>query len=511
MINSNLLDFLVNKGVIDLDQRKIIEIETAKKQISYSQCILDLNLVSNNTLAKLIGEFKNEDRNIEDFIIDIKLLKSVPYKFCMSKQCLPISVGEDCLYLGMVKYDINTVEELKNMIKFNKTKIIKADEKQIYELIQKHYAHTDNWIDFIEVSDRSADVFIDRLLLDAISRKSSDIHFSCEESIVKVRYRIDGDLKRICLFHKDYYNRISVKLKLLFSVDITNSVQSRDGSLTKFIFGEKVDFRISFYNCVYGENIVIRILANLNHSTLDKLGYSEPVLKNIRRMIDNYSGMVIFIGPTGSGKTTSLYSALREIDHNKFNIMTVEDPVECNLKGVQQSDINFHPDLSFASCLRSILRQDPDVILIGEIRDSETANIALRAAMTGHKVYTTMHAKNIFAVLDRMEELGVSKRMAAHNICGIVAQRLVKKNCEVCKNAGCSTCNQTGYKGRCVIAESLFLDDEVIEILMSDERLDIKRQKLASKGYTSILDDGMLKVEEGIISAKQLIAHTDGA
>ena len=234
------------------------------------------------------------------------------------------------------------------------------------------------------------------------------------------------------------------------------------------------------------------------------------VLENIRKMIKLHGGLIIFIGPTGSGKTTSLYAALQEIDAEKYNIMTVEDPVEYNLKGAQQVDINTHPNLTFASCLRSIMRQDPDVILIGEVRDAETAQMSLRAAMTGHKIFTTLHARNILDVLDRLEELGLSRRLCANNIRGIVAQRLVKKLCSHCAGRKCNYCDQLGYRDRCVIAESLFFDEQVIDIVLSSLTLAEKRSQLIKYGYQSMFDDGLSKIANGIISKEELIANLEG-
>jgi type II secretory ATPase GspE/PulE/Tfp pilus assembly ATPase PilB-like protein len=510
MNNLNLLSFLVDKGVIDKDQRRIIETELNIKSVKIEECILKMRLTNLNTLTKLMTEFNNENLDINNFIVDTDLINKIPYTFCAENRCLPITLVDNCLYIAMNAPDMNVIETLNRFIHFHRTKIIKTNNTQLYELIQKNYAMCGNWIDFIEESDRSAEVFIDRLLLDAINKRASDIHFSCEELVVKVRYRIDGDLKKTCIFHKDHFSKISVRLKVLFSVDITNSVRSRDGSLTKFIYGERVDFRIGFHSCIYGENIVIRILHNPGQTNLDTIGYSPLVLENIRKMIKLHGGLIIFIGPTGSGKTTSLYAALQEIDAEKYNIMTVEDPVEYNLKGAQQVDINTHPNLTFASCLRSIMRQDPDVILIGEVRDAETAQMSLRAAMTGHKIFTTLHARNILDVLDRLEELGLSRRLCANNIRGIVAQRLVKKLCSHCAGRKCNYCDQLGYRDRCVIAESLFFDEQVIDIVLSSLTLAEKRSQLIKYGYQSMFDDGLSKIANGIISKEELIANLEG-
>jgi type II secretory ATPase GspE/PulE/Tfp pilus assembly ATPase PilB-like protein len=298
-------------------------------------------------------------------------------------------------------------------------------------------------------------------------------------------------------------------MKLMFSVDITPVVRSRDGSLSKFISGERFDFRISFHGCSYGENVVIRILNSKNQISLTSLGYSDKVLKDIKSMIHSHGGLVIFIGPTGSGKTTSLYASISELDHEKLNIMTAEDPIEKKITGVQQVDINSHPELNFANCLRSILRQDPDVILIGEIRDSETAQMALRAAMTGHKVFTTMHARSTIDVVDRLEELGIPRRLAINNIRGIVAQRLIKKNCQQCKGAGCDHCDDIGSYDRCVVAESLLFTAEVIKVLSSNSTNSEKVSNLLRIGYKTMMDDGLDKLKLGIISNSELVNNVD--
>jgi general secretion pathway protein E/type IV pilus assembly protein PilB len=494
------------KNVIDEDQKRLIEIESTKKQVSIEQAILAMNFMSNSTISKFLKEFRQEDLNPADFIVDVAIIKLVPYKFCINNNCLPISIVNNCLYIAMIQYDVNILENIKSFIVFERTQIIITNHDEIYELIQKNYANIENWIDFIEFSDKNSEVFIDRLLFDAVSKKASDIHFSPQESIVKVRYRIDGDLRRVCIFHKDYFSQICIRLKILFSVDITTSIQPRDGSLSKFIFGEKIDFRIAFHHVLYGENIVIRILSNNNYISLEKIGYSQNVLENITRMIHSQSGLVIFIGPTGSGKTTSLYSALKEIDPNTYNIMTVEDPVECNLPGVQQTDVNHHPDMTFSTCLRSILRQDPDVILIGEIRDAETASIALRASMTGHKVFTTLHAKDIFGVFDRLIELGLPQKLAINNVKGIVAQRLVKKICKECHGDGCGLCYYGGHNGRCVVAESIYFDEDVIDIFISNKNNDQKKLELGTKGYISLKEDVLQKIDQGLILRKQIMS-----
>ena len=503
----NILDLLMSNSLIDNYQRKIIEIESKKHNISEEKCILKLNLLSQETLLKIKKELNKNKYNISDFIIDSELIKKVPIEFCLSRKCLPINLTDSCLYVAMTFNDVNILKELDLFLKFKSTKVIISEDNEIRELILKNYNNDSNWIAFIEKHDeKSLDLFIDRLIFDAISKNASDIHFSCDEYIVRLRYRIDGDLVKICVFHKDYYGRVLVKLKVIFSVDITTSFKPRDGSMSRVVMGKRVDFRISFHQCIYGENVAIRILNNVENVSIDQIGYSEIELKKIREMISRKSGIVVFIGPTGSGKTTSLYASINEIDKTKYNIMTVEDPVECYLKGVQQTDINQHPEMTFSSCLRSILRQDPDIILIGEIRDSETANMAIRASMTGHKVFTTLHARDVFCVVDRFAELGAPKSLCINNIVGIVSQRLIRKTCENCLGIGCIDCFYSFYKGRSVISESLIFNQEIIQLFHENTSNEV-RKKLSN--FKSMKEDGLEKCKRGIFSEKDVLYFSE--
>lgn len=504
----SILGFLVSNCLIDEYQKKIIEVESKKHNISEEKCIVKLNIFSQETLIKLKKELNKNKHNINDFIIDSDLIRKVPMEFCLSRKCLPINMIDSCIYIAMTLNDLNIIKELNLFISFKTTKIILCEENEIKELILKNYNNDSNWIAFIEKNDeKSLDLFIDRLIFDAISRNASDIHFSCDECIVRLRYRIDGDLVKICIFHVDYYNRVLVKLKVIFSVDITTSFKPRDGSMNRVVMGKKVDFRISFHQCIYGENVVIRILNNVENISIDQIGYSEIELKKIKDMIYKRNGIVVFIGPTGSGKTTSLYAAINEIDKMKYNIMTVEDPVECYLKGVQQTDINQHPEMTFSSCLRSILRQDPDVILIGEIRDPETANMAIRASMTGHKVFTTLHARDVFSVVDRFMELGVPKGLCINNLIGIVSQRLIRKNCKNCSGTGCSTCFYLGHKGRSVVSESLIFNEEIIALFNENNLNEVKRKLI---NFKNMKEDGMQKCKQGIFSEKEVSYCLEG-
>ena len=279
--------------------------------------------------------------------------------------------------------------------------------------------------------------------------------------------------------------------------------------MSRVVLGKKVDFRISFHKCLYGENVVIRILNNnIENISLDDLGYSKLELEKIREMIHSRNGMVVFIGPTGSGKSTAVCAAISdEIDCSRNNVMTVEDPVECKLKGVQQTDVNQHPEMTFSSCLRSILRQDPDVIFIGEIRDSETANMAIRASMTGHKVFTTLHARDVFSVVDRFVELGVPRGLCINNISGIISQRLIRKICKSCSKIGCVDCFHCGYKGRSIVSESIIFAEEIVELFHENTSNEVRRKL---KDFKNMKEDALEKCKEGVFSEKDVIYSLEG-
>ncbi len=501
--NTNIIDQL---SFIDSDQKEIIKREFYKSQIYKDINILDvidvirkLKIIDEDYITSFINK-----NNKFDFSFDKQLIKKIPYNFCITKKCLPVSINDEVLTLLIVQNNLNTIKEINMYINFKNVELVICSNKELFEYIEKNYTE---FFDFCDLLDdkysNSTELFVDRLFFDAVNKNATDIHISQEEYIVKVRYRIDGQLKKIFTFHKDYYDKILVRLKLLFSVDIGKSLKSKDGSLSKYIYNQRRDFRASFHYCIYGENVVIRVLNIFAISKLEDIGYSDLNLQNINKMINKEGGLIILIGPTGSGKTTSLYSILKKIDPIKNNIMTIEDPVECYVDSAQQTDINYHPEATFSNCLRSILRQNPDCILIGEIRDKDTALIALRAAMTGHKVFTTLHAKDIFSVFDRFVEFDINYSMCVNSICGIVSQRLVKKKCIYCTD-GCSTCFDSKFFGRCVVAESLFFSQKVIEVLLENTSNFNKYKKLKDLGFCDLYEDALLMCKKNIINFEQI-------
>ncbi len=303
------------------------------------------------------------------------------------------------------------------------------------------------------------------MIKEAVDQGASDIHFEPEGVFVRVRIRLDGVLWQRVIFHQDFWPPLSVRLKILADLDIAESRLPQNGRFSQKISGRMVDFRLSFHPTVHGENAVLRIL-DKHHSLipLHRLGYTEDQYNTLLNLVREPQGLVIFTGPTGSGKSTSLYSLLQEVNEESVNIMTLEEPVEFDLPLVRQTEVKEPGGVSFAKGIKSILRQDPDIILVAEIRDEETAQMAFRAAVTGHLVLSTLHTIDALGALYRLEDLGLPPSRLAGVIRGLVAQRLVRKKCNFC-TGGCENCGGRDYRGRQALAEILIPDSEFEKML----------------------------------------------
>ena len=360
------------------------------------------------------------------------------------------------------------------------------------------------------------------LLLFGIKEGASDIHLEPFETHVQVRFRIDGFLQLKLNLEKAIHLPLVSRLKIISKLDITERRKPQDGRLSLSLANRSIDFRLSTIPTINGEKVVLRILGHIVERPipdLEELGFSDENLQKIKELVKTPNGVIFVTGPTGSGKTTTLFSALKHINRPGINILTIEDPVEYKMPGINQVQVNPQIGLDFASSLRSFLRQDPDVILLGEVRDVETAKIASQAALTGHLVLTTMHTNNSFQAVTRLVEIGVEPFLVAPSVIGVLAQRLVRRLCENCKekyaltpeeidhhfiwdginevyfyrSKGCKECNQTGYKGRIAIQELFILDEKMRELIAKNSSiLDI--QKLAmERGFKNLRYDGIKK------------------
>lgn len=487
----------------------------------------------------------------------------VPYSFVTSHKILPFKEEQGVIYAAMSDpLDIEPIEELKHRLGLTIKPVYVPEEylqAAIHECYNKETGATSEMIvklsksyedgtsdDEVEVYDLLSDPdhlppvirLLNLYFTEAIQQGASDIHFDPSETGLKVRYRIDGVLQQRHSPTLEMQPQLLTRIKVMSKMDIAERRLPQDGRIKLKMGRREIDFRVSTVPVVDGERIVLRILDRSNVILgLDKLGMLKDLLENFRKLIQLPEGIILVTGPTGSGKTTTLYSAISEISNEELNIMTIEDPVEYNLKGIAQIGVQHKIKLDFATGLRHILRQDPDVIMIGEIRDVETANIAIQASLTGHLVLSTLHTNDAPSAITRLVDMGVEPYLLSSTIVGIMAQRLVRKICPDCKEPyvpidselkslgierknlirgvlyrgkGCPACYQSGYKGRHGIYE-LMLDNHLVkkQILVSPDAIDMRKVAL-NTGMKSLLFHGAELVLNGITTVAEVLRATRG-
>jgi general secretion pathway protein E/type IV pilus assembly protein PilB len=371
---------------------------------------------------------------------------------------------------------------------------------------------------------------MDSLLADATLRGASDIHFEPETQFLRIRYRIDGVLRQVRSLHMRYWAAMVVRLKVMAGMNIAETRAPQDGRISLMISGRPVDFRSAVQPTIHGENFVLRILDRKRGIVpLDGLGLSDAQLHSMHLMLSRPEGIMLITGPTGSGKTTTLYSILGHLNEEGVNIMTLEDPVEYPMQMIRQTSLSDAVKMDFAEGIRSMMRQDPDIILVGEIRDKDTAEMALRAAMTGHQVFSTLHTNSAVRSIPRLIDLGIRPDVLAGNIIGIVAQRLVRTLCPHCKTpheptpielellglqlgqshslyrpVGCDKCERTGYRGRTSILELLKFDAGLDELVAQHASLKTLNDYVLSNGFVTMAQDGMRRVREGVTTVEEI-------
>ncbi|MDD6548937.1 GspE/PulE family protein [Blautia massiliensis (ex Durand et al. 2017)] len=382
-----------------------------------------------------------------------------------------------------------------------------------------------------DVSDAPIVQLVRSLLEQAIRQRASDVHIEALESKVRVRYRIDGALYEKMVYDNSLLPAISTRIKIMGGMDISEKRKPQDGRMTIMVDRQEYDIRISSVPTVHGEKIVMRISSKLSLTKNKKeLGLAPDELKRFDHMLSAPYGIIFVTGPTGSGKSTTLYTALSELNKEAVNIVTVEDPVEADIEGINQIQVNNKVNLTFASALRSILRQDPDIIMIGEIRDRETAGIAVQASITGHLVVSTLHTNNAAGTLNRMADMGVERYLIADSVVGVIAQRLVRKLCPHCRKkrlateeekrllkqdtykemeiyepTGCDLCNHTGYFGRTGVFEIMEVNEEIRDLIAEGGSSEELENAAKRAGMCTLHDNGIRYVLEGITSIEEML------
>ena len=396
-------------------------------------------------------------------------------------------------------------------------------------LFSNKKAQTDDEIVENDVVNNPSVRLVDSIIKEAVPYRASDIHIEPFEKVVKVRYRIDGDLQERAEFPINSYSAICARIKIMAGLNIAERRVPQDGRINMIVGGKEFDFRVSSLPTVFGEKFVIRVLDKTSFRfTRSDLGFTEDENVLIDKMLAKPHGIILLTGPTGCGKSTTLYSFLKEVNTSAVNIITVEDPVEYIMSGVNQTQVNTKANMTFSAALRSILRQDPDVIMIGEMRDEETAEIAVRAAITGHIVFSTLHTNDATGAITRLEDMGVADYLVADALVGVIAQRLVKRLCPECKKKGktnakemeilginepisiyrpqgCQFCNGTGYKGRIAVHEIMYMNENLRNAVIREKNLEVLRDLAKQNGMVTLWTSCKSLVEKGVTSIQELM------
>ena len=502
--------------------------------------------------------------NLNDFEVSPEVLKTLPKEVVTRHQVIPINKSGSVLMIAMADpsniYAIDDIKFITNL----QVEVVVASEQAIAEAIEKYYTSEVSFdevmMDFdvedenfeygddvdedinvldLEKSAGEAPVvkLVNLILLDAIRKNTSDIHIEPYEKQLRIRYRIDGILYEVMKPPIKLKNAISSRLKIMSNLDIAERRLPQDGRIKmKMGRGKEMDFRVSVLPVMWGEKIVLRLLDKSNlQLDMTKLGFDPETLGAFKAEISKPYGMILVCGPTGSGKTTTLYSTLSELNKNTTNLCTAEDPIEFNLFGINQVQMHDDIGLNFAATLRSFLRQDPDIIMVGEIRDFETAEIAVKASLTGHLVLSTLHTNDAPSTVSRLLNMGIEPFLVASSVNLICAQRLLRKLCKDCKEpievpeqtlielgavpeelgtykvhhgAGCRTCNSTGHKGRIGVYEIMVVGDELSEFILNGaSTLELKREAIR-QGMSSLRMSALKKLAEGETSMKEVVRAT---
>ena len=549
---------LVEQGVISEDQLRIALLEQSKRHLPLGRLMVGLGFLSEATIRDVMAEsLGQESVDLTSSIVDAAAIKLIPKDMARRFLLLPLALdkNEKTLTLAIADPDnIIALDQVRALIKDEYRLITQiARESEIIRSIDQYYGFElsiDGILHEIEPGEMEyqslqtgVDEFsqpvvrlIDALLSDAVQRGASDIHFEPESSFLRIRYRVDGVLHQVRSLHKSFWPTMAVRLKVMSNMNIAETRAPQDGRISLRLSGRPIDFRVASQPTTHGENLVLRILDRQKGIVpLEYLGLPEETSANLRLMIARPEGIILVTGPTGSGKTTTLYSVLSHINNEGVNIMTLEDPVEYPMVMIRQTSVNEAAKLDFASGVRSMLRQDPDIILVGEIRDHPTAEMAFRAAMTGHQVYSTLHSNSSIGAIPRLLDIGMLPDIMAGNIIGIVAQRLVRVLCRHCKEpyapseaeikllgilpdqptqtiyrpVGCDLCEHNGYNGRVAIMELLKMDQDIDELIARRATgREIKTVAL-DKGFRPLMEDAIQRVLDGVTSLSEVSRVVD--
>ncbi|HOP94727.1 MAG TPA: type II secretion system ATPase GspE, partial [Dictyoglomaceae bacterium] len=553
-------EIVVEKGLVTKEQLDEALRVSSERGIRLGEALLELNYINDNQLAQALSEQLGIPFvSLKSIKIDPDLVKIITAKKAREHLILPLYKENGKVVVGIVDpSNILVLDDLRMITRSDVVPVVvpknemvetisqiwgsEEVEKVLEEIIvQREEEAQYQEVSLEEISSEEGPMakLVNSMLVDAVKKEASDIHIEPLERNVRVRFRIDGILHEVMYIQKRFQAALVSRIKIMSDMDISERRIPQDGRIKVNIHGEVYDLRVSTLPGVYGEKVVLRLLGRSTVAlSLESLGFSEHNYERYLKMLKTPYGIILLTGPTGSGKSTTLYASLNMINSPDINIVTVEDPVEYQLTGIHQVQVNPKAGLTFASALRSILRQDPDVVLVGEIRDEETARIAIQAALTGHLVLSTLHTNDAPSAFTRLIDMGIEPFLISSSLLGAVAQRLVRTICPYCKapyeptkeemtalkatlgedfdvsnitfykGQGCPRCNNRGYKGRTAIHEIMLMNDEIRELILKKSSREVIREAARKYGMVTLREDGMEKVLKGITTIEEVMRVT---
>ena len=576
-----LANLLVETGAISEDQARIARTEQRNTGAGFTDVLAKLGFVTEGIVRDALGGALGvESVDLGSAVAEADATAAVPERVARRFLAAGLAIERDAagaprrLTVAMADpFDVIALDHLRSLFDGDvEITSLLAGRSDVERFIERAYGHDLSVAGILAEIESGGEPaapaggaaarageygqpivrLVDVLLSDAVKQGASDIHFEPERGFLRVRYRIDGVLRQVRSLHRGYWSAIAVRLKVMCGMNIAETRAPQDGRMTLSVSGRDIDYRVSSLPTTHGENIVLRVLDRSRGLVpLDELGMSPGALAELRRMMERPEGLILVTGPTGSGKTTTLYSMLAHLDREAVNVMTLEDPVEYPMARIRQTSVNEAVKLDFANGVRSLLRQDPDVILVGEIRDADTAAMTFRAAMTGHQVYSTLHANSAAGAIPRLLDVGVAPGVLAGNIIGIVAQRLVRRLCPACRAGracraavppletetgakagtdadpdaragpdeppaagpfravGCARCGHQGYRGRIALTEVLRFDPEIDDLVARNAPARELLEAAKRRGFVPLAEDAMRRIADGSSTIEEVSRVVD--
>ena len=548
-----VIDLLLKEGMITQEMMEKAREETKRTGLTMEKALEKLGFIVSEDIVRVRASALGLPyMDLTDYIVDTDLIKLIPEHVAQKYKVVPLFKINNSLTVGMVDpQDIVAIDHIRRVSHMDIVEPVLVSEKGMQRILDFYYGlsgsveeivesiHKAKIVDIedqglVEVAKEAPIIkLVNIMITQAVKDRASDIHIEPEEDMLRVRSRIDGILHEVTNLPKKLQNPIISRIKILSKIDISENRKPQDGRIRLAIENKELDIRVSTFPTVHGENVVMRLLDKSSVLLgLKEIGFMDHDLEVFDKLIRRPNGIILITGPTGSGKTSTLYSALTTINSIEKNIITIEDPVEYQLPLIRQTQINPKAGLTFANGLRSILRQDPDIIMVGEIRDKETVDVAMQAALTGHLVFATLHTNDAPSAVARLIDMGVEPFLISSSTIGIIAQRLVRLICDQCRESylpskdvlkgldikpgtefyrgkGCTQCKGTGFMGRTGIFEVLPINEEIRKMIETRRSADEIKKRSIELGMKTLREDGLVKAQKGFTSLEEVLRLTE--